>query len=75
MTCHGCLVAEARPFSNLCPACEADHLELLREERRQQMDALEAIREDNDEWIEGQTAKNFLCPYSGLTRVETSEEA
>jgi hypothetical protein len=54
MTCHGCLVATARPFSNLCPECEQDHLEMLREERRQQTEALERLREENDERIEGQ---------------------
>jgi hypothetical protein len=54
MTCHGCLVATARAFSNLCPECEQDHLEMLREERRQQTEALERMREENDGWIERQ---------------------
>jgi hypothetical protein len=54
MNCHGCIVGTARPFSNLCHECEQDHLEMLREERRQQTEALERMREENDGWIERQ---------------------
>jgi hypothetical protein len=81
MTCHGCLVATARPFLNLCHECEQDHLEMLREERRQQTEALERLREEFGGIpfgvrIDGSEdfASLFLPSEHGKTRGEASEK-